>query len=512
MAINIQSLFSDIIETPAQRQERMLTEGILRGRELTGGLTGLARTQAPLVSALSMQMPQRQEALRRGVGGMLGLDVRTESEKVQEALQGVDPNNPQSLLQAAQAVGNLGLGTQSAQMRAMAADVARQKQADLMAQQQAATQMAADLARTEQSAEATRQTRLETQITEESVEDRENLRNAMMRQVDASEHLSPREKVDLNLQIQSGGYDNKMSELDNIVSNKPLIFGGRAIVKTDDGWKDVDLGDEPSVQSRKDSLIVSASLQYEPNSNELLVIQDNINNGNITKASEFKNYAPLPAGQESLNIPTAVENRVQEYHQASDSAILSNERINFAINIIDQNNLLAEGSAGLYSSFSEALKSASGNRNDESFLRTAFEREKNQEIINNLPPGVASDRDILIFSKGFPPVGASVSEILTFLETTKKINSYVQDDALLMDSFILEQQESGKFKDATTIGFSQKKKTYGIARQELRRVENDLSVKLENGDLSQEEARSLMDDELSGFQAGFGFIPTMYSF
>jgi hypothetical protein len=142
MAINIQSLFSDIIETPAQRQERMLTEGILKGRELTGGLTGLARTQAPLVSALSMQMPQRQEALRRNVGGMLGLDVRTESEKVQEALQGVDPNDPQSLIQAAQAVGNLGLGAQSAQMRAMAADVTRQKQADLMAQQDFAMRQA----------------------------------------------------------------------------------------------------------------------------------------------------------------------------------------------------------------------------------------------------------------------------------------------------------------------------------------------------------------------------------
>ena len=145
MAINIQSLFSDIIETPAQRQERMLGEGILKGRELTGGLTGLARTQAPLVSALSMQMPQRQEALRRGVGGMLGLDVRTESEKVQEALQGVDPNDPQSLLQAAQTVGNLGLGAQSAQMRAMAADATRQKQADLMAQQDFAMSQARDI-------------------------------------------------------------------------------------------------------------------------------------------------------------------------------------------------------------------------------------------------------------------------------------------------------------------------------------------------------------------------------
>ena len=97
MAINIQSLFSDIIETPAQRQERQLTEGIVRGRELTRGLTGLAATQAPLVAALSQQMPRRQDALRRGVGGMLGLDVRTESEKVQDILRQADTSDPQGL-------------------------------------------------------------------------------------------------------------------------------------------------------------------------------------------------------------------------------------------------------------------------------------------------------------------------------------------------------------------------------------------------------------------------------
>jgi hypothetical protein len=149
MPIDIQSLFSDIIETPAQRQQRMLGEGILRGRELTGSLTGLARTQAPLVSALAMQMPQRQEALRRGVGGMLGLDVRTQSEKVQDALKGVDPSDPQSLIQAAQAVGNLGLGTQSAQMRAMAADVTRQRQADELQRRKTEADIAASEASTQ---------------------------------------------------------------------------------------------------------------------------------------------------------------------------------------------------------------------------------------------------------------------------------------------------------------------------------------------------------------------------
>ena len=116
MAINIQSLFSDLIETPAQSQEGMLGEGILRGRELTGDVTGLARTQAPLVSALSMQMPQRQEALRRGVGGMLGLDVRTESEKVQEALKGLDIENIDSARSTAKTLQDMGLGLQAAQL------------------------------------------------------------------------------------------------------------------------------------------------------------------------------------------------------------------------------------------------------------------------------------------------------------------------------------------------------------------------------------------------------------
>ena len=104
MAIDIQSLFSDIIETPAQRQQRMLTEGILKGRELTGGLTGLARTQAPLVSALSMQMPQRQEAMRRGVGGMLGLDVRTQSEKLEDIIKTADASTPSGMINLSKAI------------------------------------------------------------------------------------------------------------------------------------------------------------------------------------------------------------------------------------------------------------------------------------------------------------------------------------------------------------------------------------------------------------------------
>ena len=143
MAINISTLFADIIDTPEQRQEKLLQQGQMQGRLLASGLTGRARALAPLAQMAGQLGVQRNEDIRRAVQPMLGIDPRTTGEKVQEALKGVDPNNPKSLLQAAQAVGSLGLGTQSAQIRAMAADVTRQKQADELQRRKAEADIAA---------------------------------------------------------------------------------------------------------------------------------------------------------------------------------------------------------------------------------------------------------------------------------------------------------------------------------------------------------------------------------
>jgi hypothetical protein len=104
MAINIQSLFADIIDTPEQRQMKMLQEGMLRGDRLASGLTGLTRAAAPLAQVAGQLGVQRQENLRRAVQPMLGIDPRTTGEKMAEQLQNLDPENPDSLLQAAQSL------------------------------------------------------------------------------------------------------------------------------------------------------------------------------------------------------------------------------------------------------------------------------------------------------------------------------------------------------------------------------------------------------------------------
>ena len=47
--ININTLFADIIDTPEQRQEKLLQQGMTQGRLLSSNLTGLADNNLPCV-------------------------------------------------------------------------------------------------------------------------------------------------------------------------------------------------------------------------------------------------------------------------------------------------------------------------------------------------------------------------------------------------------------------------------------------------------------------------------
>jgi hypothetical protein len=165
---------------------------------------------------------------------MLGLDVRTESEKVQEALKGVDPNDPQSLIQAAQAVGNLGLGAQSAQMRAMAADVTRQKQADLMAQQEFAMGQAKDIQAISESQER-QQTAVQNRLLAQQRKDQELTSFESQQRLDQINL----EEAEFRLQqLKEGGSVDEIFGGQDILPNGTIYYAsksGDTIVKDIDG-------------------------------------------------------------------------------------------------------------------------------------------------------------------------------------------------------------------------------------------------------------------------------------
>ena len=102
--ININTLFADIIDTPEQRQQKLLQQGMAQGQLLASGLTGRARALAPLAQMAGQLGVQRNEDLRRAVQPMLGIDPRTTGERVGEQIAGLDMSTPEGMLQAAQAL------------------------------------------------------------------------------------------------------------------------------------------------------------------------------------------------------------------------------------------------------------------------------------------------------------------------------------------------------------------------------------------------------------------------
>ena len=124
MGIDINSLFADIIDTPEQRQMKLLQQGMAQGDRLASGLTGLTRAAAPLAQIAGQLGVQRQENLRRVVQPMLGIDPRTQGEKITEQLQNVDTSTPEGLLQAAQAIQSID-PVRAAALRQAAAEARR---------------------------------------------------------------------------------------------------------------------------------------------------------------------------------------------------------------------------------------------------------------------------------------------------------------------------------------------------------------------------------------------------
>ena len=104
MAINISTLFADIIDTPEQRQEKLLQQGMAQGQLLASGLTGRSKALAPLAQMAGQLGVQRNEDIRRAVQPMFGIDPRTDSEKMAEKIGQMDASTPEGLLQAAQAL------------------------------------------------------------------------------------------------------------------------------------------------------------------------------------------------------------------------------------------------------------------------------------------------------------------------------------------------------------------------------------------------------------------------
>lgn len=161
--ININTLFSDILPDPMMEQRN---EGARLSNLIAGG-----------GNVAAYYAPQREATLRNAVGGMFGIDTRTGAEKLREAMQGVDPNNPQDLIRLAEMTDSID-PTKGIQLRQAAAQLTAQQKTQ---QQEART------------------------LTQQ--------RNAMMDTVMATEGLDPAVQNAAVSGIEAGSYDGNIEGL-----------------------------------------------------------------------------------------------------------------------------------------------------------------------------------------------------------------------------------------------------------------------------------------------------------
>jgi hypothetical protein len=143
--------------------------------------------------------------------------------------------------------------------------------------------------------------------------------------------------------------------------------------------------------------------------------QDLLARGDTEGAAAFAQAANL-SPRESANLPAAYQQRLISLN---DSTLQSNLDARNYAQLADQ--LDANPFEGGWAEQGATwLRTATGNRTNIDTLKTEYERIRGANVVQNLPPGAASDTDIQMFLRGFPPDGASSAEIASFLRGMSK--------------------------------------------------------------------------------------------
>ena len=221
------------------------------------------------------------------------------------------------------------------------------------------------------------------------------------------------------------------------------------------------------------------------------------NDGNLL--GDIRSVKLVTDDKERGSIPANVEKQIIAMDVASGKSVVGFGR---ARQLKDELIASPEKSAGIISTLRTDVLTFAGLRDAEEERKTDFLRTRNTEIVNGLPPGVASDTDIRIFSQGFPKADASSQEIIRYLEAEEKILAAQSDMSALFQQHVNKQVEDGI--EATTAGFEFERRKYANVMTTFRDTVENAIDQQGNPLYSEEDKKRFLREAL-------GFVPTYYS-
>ena len=356
----------------------------------TQGTSGL------LTGAGQPMSPFAQQAARN-IGGALGMDMRTGEEKLTQALAQVDPNSPDAEAQQLAALVKFGTPAQKVQATQRLTVLREKKETKSKEERQLdGYNSIATLART-------------------SSADPEFLNNVS--RIAGELRLDP---IKVNELIKA---NTKGIKTETIADGQDLVQVNEdgTITPLYSNPKDPTPSDiKAAAEAKQEELGAEALKSYLPlyrlTKAEQKAITANID-GRTIKTTEqlFKSIGRYDT--RALEISEATVKELSKYQEAQAKAGVSAETAGSLINRIEKQDDLG---AGAPATVGESLSTIFGTRDAASEARTEFNRVVNEGLIAGLPPGVASDKDITLLQKGFPPEGASRQEMLNYLTAYKR--------------------------------------------------------------------------------------------
>ena len=348
--IDIASLFSDIVPDPAQQQrERTLQQNdAVNQANLVGTLGGMAAYLAP----------QRSAALSSAAGGLLGLDTRTEADKLKEQLQSLGtPSTPEEHQRYADLLDKLRPGSGVQYMMS----VAQEQRA------QAATE-----AETSRAASA------------------------------ASQAATEAEGLSIEQQRADAFTEQQRTSASRLTFDRE-----RAVA--DDAYRQANV--------------------YLENRN--LTIQ------------EERNQALAADRRARLDeLSVADKKRIFEVSQAAEQA----GQDALSANSIAEGFLTLMPTAGVFGTLVEGWKDLLGDQDRVTGVRKALDALNNRSILEGLPKGPASDKDIEMAKKPFPTNTDDPEYLAGYLRGKAKMSAIKAEKEYAKAAYMLEN-------DGLSVGF-----------------------------------------------------------
>lgn len=141
-----------------------------------------------------------------------------------------------------------------------------------------------------------------------------------------------------------------------------------------------------------------------------------------TAAHEFGMQAGF-VSKEGKELSPQVQKRLSTSIDEAVSAENNVGKFNNLANEVERSDLRG----GVMSSFSEKLKDITGEQDANTNLRKDFNAIKASQVVNNLPPGAASDADIALALSGYPSDRANKQQITSFLRGLSKMQKLNAD-------------------------------------------------------------------------------------